>query len=119
MVRGQAEDLSDLRMVVFEDLLEQEHRALLRRQLLEEDEERERHGFCALQHGVGALDFGCEHGLGQPFADVLLTRGLRRLQAIETEPRDDRRRERFRRPHGRSVRAAVPQPGVLQHVLGV
>jgi hypothetical protein len=106
-------------VLVLEDVLEQELRALLGRERLEQDEKGQRNRLRALHLKVRPARIAGEHRLRQPRADVGLARRTRRLEAIQAEARHDRHRKRLRRADIGLVRAAIAQPRVLQHVLGI
>ena len=83
----------DLRVVVGEDVVQQEDRALDRVQLFEQHEERERERVRLL--GVrGRIDRDVlvrQERLREPLADVHLAPCACRSQLVDAQPRDDRR----------------------------
>ncbi len=81
----------DLVVLVVEHLAQQEHRALLRRQRLEQDHERERHRLGLRQRTLRPAPVVGDDRLRQPGTDVLLAGRARRLQPIQAQARDDRR----------------------------
>ena len=92
--------LCDLAIAVAEHVVEQEHRTFDGRQLLEQHEERKREAVCFLGMCSRVVRYCArvrEQRLGEPFADVDLAAGARRLQLVDRQPRDDRRQERRRR----------------------
>jgi hypothetical protein len=84
--------LGDLRVVVVEDVVEQQHGALLRGQGLEQDEEGEgeRVGHLDLAGRVLA-GWGAEQRLWQPIADIGLASNPGRAQLIAGRPVTSRR----------------------------
>ena len=118
---GLAGDLGDLLVVVAEHLVQQEHRALGRRQALKQHEERHRQriGHLGPLRGVGLAVR--DERLGQPGADVGLTAHPRGPQVADRQPGGGRRQERLGQGDGRAVakRAGQPEEGLLHDVLGV
>ncbi|HET6774830.1 MAG TPA: hypothetical protein VFH36_16050, partial [Acidimicrobiales bacterium] len=84
-----ADDLGDGVVAVVEHLAQQEHGPLLRRQALQQDEERERQRVRHLRVGGGIVHTAGHHRLRQPFADVGLPSHLRRAEPVDAEPGDD------------------------------
>ncbi len=99
VVLALADDLRDLVVAVAEDVVEQEDGPLDRRQLLEQDEERERERvrLLGVVRRIEPRTIVGQKRLGQPLAHVHLAAGPRRAQVIDAEPRHDRRQERLRR----------------------
>jgi hypothetical protein len=61
-------------VVVLEHVLEQEHRSLVRRELREQHEKRQRDRFGSLQPDLRAVNLTGEDRLGEPGSDVLFAR---------------------------------------------
>jgi hypothetical protein len=90
----------DLVVAVGEDVMEQEDRALDRRQPFEQYEEGERERVCLLRV-VRRVELGffvvSQHGLGQPLSHVHLAASPRGTQVVDAEPGHDRREKGIRR----------------------
>ena len=121
VVLALADDLGDLGVAVVEHVVQQEHRALLRREALQEHEEgeRERVGHLGLAGRIGRA-VGHER-LGQPLADVGLASHAGRAQLVDREPRGHRRDVRPRRldPLALLERLVEAEERLLDHVLGL
>ena len=74
-------------VVVLEDLSQQEHRALDRRESLEHHQERHRQRFVGPQDAKRIAARIGRQRLGQPFANVLLPLRARRLEMVDAQPR--------------------------------
>ena len=111
---GTVDDRRDRREVDVERLPEHEHRALDRRQALEQHEHRQRHGLLGL-HGGRRLRL--DQGLGKPRALVGLAAHARGAQDVDRQPRGDRRQPRALVLD--VTRGLPPQVRLLHDVLGL
>ena len=101
-----------------EDVVQQEARPLQRRQPFEHQHQRHRNIVRQLARRLVVEDF-VDHRLGQPLADVELAPRLRRLHAIEAEPRHHGAEIAARLLDRRAVGGVPAQIGVLHDVLGL
>ncbi len=105
---GRADHLGDVRVLVVEDVVQQQRGPLLGREGLERDEQRERQGI--RRFGLSCRDRPrVRHDrLGQPVADVRARAAPGGLQFGDREPGRDRRHEGGRR---RAALRRTPPPG--------
>jgi hypothetical protein len=97
VVLALADDPRDLVEAVAEDVVEQEDRALDRRERLEQYEERHRERVRLLDEDGGIIGIVGHDRLRKPLADVLLVPRERRPELVNAEAGHDRRQERLRR----------------------
>ena len=123
---GPAGDLGDLRVVVAEDLAEQEHGAFGGRQAFQQYKEGHRQGIghLGVLRGVGfrrGAQPAFDERLGQPGAHVGLAPDPGGAQVADGEPGGDRGQVGLGRVDAGAVaqRAGQPQEGLLDDVLGV
>ncbi|MDQ0841318.1 hypothetical protein QFZ68_000998 [Streptomyces sp. V1I6] len=112
----------DLGVGEAERLAEHEHRALQRREGLEDHEHGERHGFGEHRPFRRVGDRGAEvgdDGLGQPRPDVRLAAGLDVPQPVDREAGGDPDEVAARLLHVVAPVGRPAQPGLLHHVLRV
>ena len=93
-----------------EHVVQQEGRALERRQTFQRQHQRQ---------GDVLLFRLLDDRIGQPRADIGLALVPRRLELIETEARDRAAQERLRLTHRAAVGPHPADEGLLQHVLGI
>ncbi len=110
-----ADDPGDLVVRVVEDLAQQEHRSLDRRELLEQVQERERERVGRLGVADGLV---FDERLGQPLARIDLAADAGRAQVVDREPRRHGREVGLRRLR-LDLRLVVAQEGLLDDVLGL
>ena len=83
VVLALTDDLGDLRVAVVEDVVKQQHRALLGREALEQHQHRQRERIGDLGLPRRIIDDVGDERLGQPLADVALTTGARGAQLVD------------------------------------
>ena len=116
-----ADDRRDLRILVVEHVVQQQHGALLGGQALEQHQHRQRQRVGHL-HLAGRIVVAVgDDRFRQPLADVALAAGARGTQLVDRQPRGDGGRKRVRRS---DLLAAVERPmhaheRFLHHVLGL
>ena len=107
-----ADGLGDLVEFHPEHVMQQERRALQRRQPLQRHHQRQ-------GDIVHLVRFGGEHRLGQPGPDIDFALLPRRFQHIQTKPCDHLAQPRFRLAHRGAVGVEPAQECLLHHILGV
>ena len=120
VVLALADDRGDLGVAVVEDVVEQEDRALLGREALEQDQHRQRERVGGLGvAGRVVLAVGDDR-LRQPFADVALAAGAGGAQLVDRQAGGDGGDEGARRldPLAGVERLMHAQQRLLHHVLG-
>ena len=116
---ARADDLRDPVVGLVEHLAQQERRALLGRQALEQHEEGERQRVRDLGLAGGIVVGARDERLRQPLAHVGLAPDPRRAEVVEREPRDHRRQVGARRldPLAARARPVEAEESLLHHVL--
>ena len=101
-----------------EHVVQQEARALERRQALEHEHQRHRNIVRQIAGGV-VVESLVDHRLRQPLPDIELAPRPRRFHAVEAEPRHDRAEIMPRLLDRRAIGRVPAQIGVLHHILGL
>jgi hypothetical protein len=107
--------LRDLVEPEIEHLSQQKHRALGRRELLEQHQKRHGQRRCEL----GGFLIRFSQRFGQPGSRILHPRPLGAAQVVDAEPRDDGREIRANGANFGLVVLARPEPRVLHDILGL
>ena len=120
---GLADDLGDLVVAVVEDVVQQQHRALLGGQALEQRRGTPgRASRPSRRARAGSSPGSPDERLRQPLADVALPPRARRAQLVDRQPRRHRRDGRRAATRSRSPRSSArvnAQQRLLDDVLGL
>jgi hypothetical protein len=100
-----------------ERVVQQEARALERRQPFQHQHQRDRDVVGEIA-GFVIVEGFVDHRLGQPLPDIDFAARLRRLHEVEAEPRHHGAEIAARLDDRRAIRGVPAQIGVLHHVLG-
>src|SRR6266508_3180158 len=121
VVLALADDLRDLRIPVVEHVVQQQHRALLRREALQQHQHRQRQPVGCLRVPGRIIAAVGDDRLRQPLAHVFLATDARGAQLVDRQPGGHGRHERARRCDllAGLQRLMHPQQRFLHHVLGL